>query len=65
MGYISGVFQRLKKFLIFILVGFLTLWFPGGMIVMGVSCGSARLDAVDWVMSVLLPFFGIVRAISC
>ncbi len=37
--------------------------FPGGTIVMALSCQSKRLDGWDWVLSVVIPFFGLFKAL--
>ena len=42
---------------------FLLGQFPGGTIVMALSCRSSRLDGWDWVLSVIIPFFGVFKAL--
>ena len=36
--------------------------FPGGTILMAVSCRSNRLDGWDWVLSVIIPFYGFFKS---
>ena len=42
---------------------FLLGQFPGGTIVMALSCRSSRLDGWDWVLSVIIPFYGIFKSL--
>jgi|TARA_B110000879_G_C11056782_1_gene465078 hypothetical protein len=42
---------------------FLMGQFPGGTIVMALSCNASRLDGWDWVLSVIIPFYGIFMAL--
>lgn len=45
---------------------FLLGQFPGGTIFMAVSCNSRHLSGWDWVLSVIIPFFGLFKgAIGC
>jgi hypothetical protein len=37
--------------------------FPGGTILMALSCDSHRLDGWDWVLSVIIPFYGIFKVL--
>jgi hypothetical protein len=39
--------------------------FPGGTIVMATACNTRRLDGWDWVLSVIIPFFGLIRSVTC
>ena len=39
--------------------------FPGGTIFMSISCGTNKLDGGDWVLSVIIPFYGMARGIFC
>ena len=48
-----------------ILVFFLLGNFPGGTILMALSCGSRVLDGWDWVLSVIIPFYGFFKSASC
>jgi hypothetical protein len=48
---------------IFFVGVFLLGQFPGGTIVMALSCRSSRLDGWDWVLSVVIPFYGIIKAL--
>ena len=50
----------------FRIIGFLLLlliYFPGGTIMMALSCRSYRLDGWDWVLSVIIPGYGIATAL--
>lgn len=42
---------------------FLVLYFPGGLVVMGLSCEKYRLEWWDWLLSVILPGYGLYQAI--
>lgn len=42
---------------------FLLGQFPGGTIVMALKCNSTRLDGWDWVLSVVIPFYGLAKAL--
>jgi hypothetical protein len=44
---------------------FLLIYFPGGTIFMAVMCPSQRLDGLDWVLSVIIPGFGLIRGATC
>lgn len=44
---------------------FILGYFPGGTIFMAVMCDSHRLDGWDWVLSVIIPFFGLFTALTC
>lgn len=47
----------------FICMGiFFLAQFPGGTILMAVSCSSRKLDGWDWVLSVIVPFYGIIKS---
>jgi len=48
-------------------IGFwiMLLWFPGSTIWMWSSCGQRRLDGWDWVLSVAIPGYGLVRGFTC
>jgi len=41
------------------------IWFPGGTIFMALICKSRSLDGLDWVLSVVIPAFGLVSGLSC
>ena len=43
----------------------LTFWIPGGPIWMWIWCGKANADTSDWVMSAVIPFYGLVHGASC
>jgi hypothetical protein len=40
---------------------FLLGQFPGGTIFMAMMCRSRRLDGWDWVLSVVIPFYGLFK----
>lgn len=42
---------------------FLVVYFPGGTIIMALSCNSQELDGWDWVLSVIIPAFGLFTAL--
>jgi hypothetical protein len=43
-----------------------TLYFPGGTIVMALSCDNRELDGWDWVLSVVIPGYGAMKSLlSC
>lgn len=44
-------------------VFFLALQFPGGTIIMALACNSRRLDGWDWVLSVIIPGYGLFTAL--
>jgi hypothetical protein len=43
--------------------GFLLIYFPGGTILMAMACNSRRLDGWDWVLSVVIPAYGLVKVL--
>lgn len=47
------------------MLAFAVLYFPGGTILMWLSCPDRRLDGLDWVLSVVIPGFGVARAVHC
>lgn len=44
---------------------FLLAYFPGGTIAMALSCSGSRLDGWDWILSVFIPFYGLITAMFC
>lgn len=48
---------------IMIVLFFLVVYFPGGTILMALSCDSRRLDGWDWVLSVVVPAYGLIKSI--
>lgn len=38
-------------------------YFPGGTILMALSCNSSSLDGWDWVLSVVIPGYGLIKGI--
>jgi hypothetical protein len=42
---------------------FLLGQFPGGTILMAMTCNSRRLDGWDWVLSVIVPFYGVMKVL--
>lgn len=66
MSYLSGVFNRLKKLALITIIGFLVFWFPGGPIIMGAAChGKPSIDTMDYILSVIVPFYGAIVGIVC
>lgn len=45
------------------LIFFLAANFPGGTIIMWQSCRARYLDGLDWVLSVVVPFYGPAKAL--
>jgi len=37
--------------------------FPGGTIAMAIACRGTRLNGWDWVLSVILPAYGLTKAL--
>jgi len=44
---------------------FLLGQFPGGTIFMAIMCDSRNLDGWDWVLSVIIPFYGFFVGLGC
>ena len=44
---------------------FLLAYFPGGTIAMALSCSGRKLDGWDWILSVFIPFYGLIKAVLC
>ena len=44
---------------------FVVAGFPGGTILMAVSCNSRSLDGWDWVLSVVVPMYGFFVSAGC
>lgn len=42
---------------------FLLIYFPGGTIFMAMRCNSHRLDGWDWVLSVIIPAYGLLKGL--
>jgi hypothetical protein len=48
--------------------GILLIYFPGETILMAMVCNSRRLTGWDWVLSVIVPAYGLLKVlfnISC
>ncbi len=63
MERILGAGYGVIMFLIFAVI-----YFPGGTILMALTCNSRRLDGWDWVLSVIIPAYGLIKAlfnVSC
>ena len=45
-------------------VFFLLVNFPGGTIFMALGCNTRRLDGWDWVLSVIIPAYGLFKGLS-
>jgi hypothetical protein len=39
--------------------------FPGGTLVMAASCNTHHLSGWDWLLSILIPFFGLIKGVAC
>jgi len=37
--------------------------FPGGTILMALVCNSRRIDGWDWVLSVIIPAYGLMKVL--
>ncbi len=46
----------------FFLLFFLVAHFPGGTIIMALSCRKWDVDGWDWVLSVFIPMYGVLKA---
>ncbi|MER9302447.1 hypothetical protein NKJ06_12275 [Mesorhizobium sp. M0293] len=57
---LKGLFDSVAGFAIFLLM--LVIYFPGGTIIMALSCNSRKLDGWDWVLSVIIPGFGLLKS---
>jgi hypothetical protein len=44
-------------------LGYLLLGFPGGTIFMAIMVPSKDLGGLEWVLSVIIPGFGLVRGL--
>lgn len=42
---------------------FAVVYFPGGTILMALTCRTRELDGWDWVLSVIIPAFGMFTAL--
>lgn len=58
---LKGLFESTVGFAFFLFL--LVIYFPGGTIVMALSCNSRKLDGWDWVLSVVIPGFGLIKSI--
>lgn len=57
-------FEGLVVYGIYVII--LIAQFPGGTIFMAVRCNSRQLSGWDWVLSVVIPFFGLFKgALGC
>lgn len=59
------VMDKVSISLIFSLFMIAAVYFPGGVIVMGISCQNSDVDHWDWLFSVTVPFYGIAEAFLC
>lgn len=57
----NNVFQSMASLALFCVM--LVAYFPGGTILMAMICSSHRLDGWDWVLSVILPFYGLGKVL--
>jgi len=56
------VFQQIGGLILGII--FMLGQFPGGTILMALRCDSHRLNGWDWVLSVVIPFYGLIKAFT-
>jgi len=61
----STFLGRLTFLMIVFILGFLILWLPGGPIIMGMSCNGRGIDGMDWILSIFVPFYGVLEAMVC
>jgi len=57
----KDLFEGVTGILFFVVA--LVVYFPGGTILMAMSCDSRRLDGWDWVLSVIVPGYGLFKAL--
>jgi hypothetical protein len=55
------MFQQISG--VFLAIIFMLGQFPGGTILMALRCDSHRLNGWDWVLSVVIPFYGLFKAL--
>jgi hypothetical protein len=68
LGFNAGVIMNSLSqnlFSVLLAIAFLLGNFPGGTIAMAMSCSSYKLSGWDWVLSVVIPFFGIIKSVAC
>lgn len=58
---VSDLFSGTVAFIYLIL--FVLVYFPGGTIFMASMCNNSRLDGWDWVLSVVIPGYGLARGL--
>lgn len=58
MGKLFESGLALSMFLFFLLI-----YFPGGTLLMAWACNSRRLTGLDWVLSVIVPAYGFLKAV--
>jgi hypothetical protein len=61
MAMFKQAFESAAGVAIFLL--FLVVYFPGGTIMMALSCDSRKLDGWDWVLSVIIPGYGLFKSL--
>lgn len=44
-------------------VAMVLIWFPGGTVFMAVMVPGWKLDGLDWVLSVVMPGYGLIRGL--
>jgi len=47
------------------LILFILMQFPGGTVFMAIACPNQRLDGLDWVLSVVIPAYGLIQGGRC
>lgn len=57
----GSIFQGIGSMGLFALM--LVAYFPGGTILMALACSKYRLDGWDWVLSVVVPLYGLFKVL--
>lgn len=60
VGEAEGIAWGLVGIIVYLLTSF-----PGGTLVMAGACGSHKLSGIDWVLSVIIPAYGVIRGLTC
>lgn len=58
---LKGIFEGGAT--LFMVAFFMVLNFPGGTIVMALGCNHSRLSGLDWVLSVVIPGYGLATTL--
>ncbi len=59
----KGFFDNATGIVMFFL--FLLAQFPGGTVFMAMRCESIDLTGWNWVLSVVMPFYGLIHGLTC